>query len=160
MVLAAGLPGHRSGWLRGYPGGQRPRLRRAGPRRAQASAGAWRSNSRADPYEYFILPAPGDAQCRFPQSRQSHLRGSGPRPEMPWRNGQRTEVENVQANYLYEIDEHAATLVAPKSDGGGRNTQHATFFTDASHLLNHTHHEELFDDYARQPLLMKQLSQF
>jgi hypothetical protein len=31
-------------------------------------------------------------------------------------------------------------------------------FTDASSLLDHTHHEELFDDYARQPLLWKQLS--
>jgi len=31
-------------------------------------------------------------------------------------------------------------------------------FTDVSSLLNHTHHEESFDDYARQPLLMKQFS--
>src|SRR5205814_10429196 len=40
------------------------------------------------------------------------------------------------------------------------NAPRSTFFTDVSSLLNHTHHEELFDDYARQPLLMKQLSQF
>jgi hypothetical protein len=32
-------------------------------------------------------------------------------------------------------------------------------FKDVSALLDHTHHEEMFDDYARQPLLMKQLSQ-
>ena len=32
-------------------------------------------------------------------------------------------------------------------------------FRDVTHRLNHVHHERLFDDFARQPLLMKLLSQ-
>src|ERR1041384_2198647 len=34
-----------------------------------------------------------------------------------------------------------------------------TLFEDVSPLLGHQHHEELFDDFARQPLLPNRLSQ-
>src|SRR5258708_14900145 len=33
------------------------------------------------------------------------------------------------------------------------------FFEDVSRLLSHAHHEEPFDDFARQPTLPKRLSQ-
>src|SRR5207247_5187313 len=36
---------------------------------------------------------------------------------------------------------------------------HQSCFVDASPLLNHTHHEEGYDDFARQPLLSRKLSQ-
>jgi enediyne biosynthesis protein E4 len=75
--------------------------------------------------------------------------------EVTWRSGARSTLTNVQANYLYEVDE-ALSFVNHES----RTTNHvSTAFTDVSHLLNHTHHEEQFDDYARQPLLWKQFSQ-
>src|SRR5439155_1237786 len=63
-------------------------------------------------------------------------------------------VKDVSPNYVYEIDEAGA--VAPPSP-------HAVpvepFFEDVSSRLNHVHHEELFDDFGRQPALPRRLSQ-
>jgi hypothetical protein len=71
-----------------------------------------------------------------------------------WRSGVRSVFTNVEANRIYEIDEEAATP--------SRNTEHVTrpppLFTDVSHVLNHRHHAEPFDDLARQPLLPNRLS--
>jgi len=74
--------------------------------------------------------------------------------EVIWRNGTRSVVSNAQANCLYEIDEAAAGPKPPD-----KSPDPAPFFRDVSAQLNHTHHEELFDDFARQPLLPKRLSQ-
>ena len=74
--------------------------------------------------------------------------------EVAWRGGARTVLTNVQPNRLYEIDEATATagskprLETPKP-----------FFQDVSQLLAHTHHEDPFDDFERQPLLPRKLSQ-
>src|SRR5207244_2307476 len=38
-------------------------------------------------------------------------------------------------------------------------TNNAPLFIDVSSLLSHTHHEEAFDDFERQPLLPAKLSQ-
>ena len=80
--------------------------------------------------------------------------------EVTWRRGQRSVLSNIQPNCLYEVSEtseisesSAAEIQNPKS-----KTQNP-LFTNASFLLDHTHHEPVFDDYALQPLLMKQLSQ-
>jgi hypothetical protein len=68
--------------------------------------------------------------------------------EVTWRSGRQSRIMAVKPNRLYELDESAASP--------SRNTQHATrltpLFADASALLNHRHHEEPFDDFARQPL--------
>jgi hypothetical protein len=83
--------------------------------------------------------------------------------EVLWRSGQRSFLDAVQPNHLYEIQEPT-----PVSDASGSATQSSrlppppsppALFTDVSHRLAHTHHEELFDDYARQPLLPFRLSQ-
>ena len=78
------------------------------------------------------------------------------RLRVTWRDGSVTDIANVKPNQLYEIDE-AATA---------RNTQHATrntnavpIFEDVSSLLSHTHHDDPFDDFARQPSLPRKLSQ-
>jgi hypothetical protein len=75
--------------------------------------------------------------------------------EVTWRNGTVSRVTEVKPNRLYEIDEAAASP--------SRNTHHATritpLFTDASHLLKHTHLDYPFEDFGRQPLLGKRLSQ-
>lgn len=76
------------------------------------------------------------------------------RIEVTWRSGKRSVVEGGEANRLYEVDEGGATVVPV-----GPTALSAALFTDVSELLAHTHHEEAFDDFARQPLLPRRLSQ-
>src|SRR5678815_5215976 len=59
------------------------------------------------------------------------------------------------SNCLYEIDETGAMAPAPKP----AKAEPANLFQDVSERLGHTHHEEAFDDFARQPLLPRKLSQ-
>src|SRR5688572_11150911 len=75
--------------------------------------------------------------------------------EVTWRKGTHSVITNVQANRLYEIDEAGAqpSSLAPRA------SRLAPLFTDASASLNHRHHEEPFDDFARQPLLPFKRSQ-
>jgi len=72
--------------------------------------------------------------------------------EVRWRSGRNSVVHGARANRLYLVEE-------PDAPGSPVPRQERVFFRDISHLLGHVHHEELFNDYARQPLLMKQLSQ-
>src|SRR6266446_1215945 len=77
------------------------------------------------------------------------------RIEVRWRSGKRSVVNGVRANRIYEVDEAAAE---------GSNHQLATIdhqpvYEDVSQLLRHSHHEEEYDDFARQPLLPNKLSQ-
>ncbi len=79
-----------------------------------------------------------------------------------WRGGATTTVTNVAANSLVEIQEPAApdsaTARASESTMGAGTAAGAPLFRDVSPALAHTHHDELFDDFARQPLLSKRLS--
>jgi hypothetical protein len=77
--------------------------------------------------------------------------------EVIWRNGRRSFVANVRPNCLYEIDEAEAAEVSPTAGQSAAATQ--PFFEDASEVLNHRHHEDPFDDFGRQPLLPRRLSQ-
>lgn len=79
--------------------------------------------------------------------------------EVVWRNGTRTAVSNVVANRIYEIIEPAPSAPATLAAKGGEKTI-APLFKDVSAQLGHKHHEELFEDFVRQPLLGKRLSQF
>ncbi|MBK7998132.1 MAG: VCBS repeat-containing protein [Verrucomicrobia bacterium] len=74
--------------------------------------------------------------------------------EVVWRNGRRSVLTNVQANQLYEVDELAASIPV-KVPAPATNSP---LFLDVSERIRHTHREEIFDDYARQPLLAKQMS--
>ncbi|PYI81512.1 MAG: hypothetical protein DME26_19855 [Verrucomicrobia bacterium] len=76
------------------------------------------------------------------------------RVEVDWPGGRRSVVNDVPANYIYEIDE-AYAVPAPHQPASPVQP----FFEDVSRLLRHTHHEEPFDDFARQPTLPKRLSQ-
>ncbi|HEX7654727.1 MAG TPA: FG-GAP-like repeat-containing protein [Verrucomicrobiae bacterium] len=74
------------------------------------------------------------------------------RVEVDWRSGQRSVVDNLTPNQICEIAESSAaeplkTNTAPK----------VTWFEEVP--LGHEHHEEPFDDFQRQPLLPKKLSQ-
>jgi hypothetical protein len=87
--------------------------------------------------------APGPAQA-------------GLRLRVAWRDGSVTEIADVKPNHLHEIDEPAAPRTAPPAP---RATNAPPLFVDVSALLNHVHHDEAYDDFARQPLLPRKLSQ-
>jgi len=74
--------------------------------------------------------------------------------EVAWRSGKRTAIHGLQANFVYEIDETSTRDARP-----GKLPQAAPMFQDVSELIQHTHHEEPYDDAARQPLLPRLLSQ-
>jgi hypothetical protein len=74
--------------------------------------------------------------------------------EVTWRSGKKSVIAGVRPNSIYEIDEAFARDVPP-----AKPAEAAPFFQDVSELLQHTHHEEPFDELARQPLLPRLLSQ-
>jgi len=78
--------------------------------------------------------------------------------EITWRSGKRTVVNAARSNHVYEIEEGRAA-VSPASRTERADETPSVLFTDASHLLKHIHHEEPFEDFARQPLLPNRLSQ-
>lgn len=75
------------------------------------------------------------------------------RIEVVWRSGRHSIISNVQANCLYEIDETSAIAEAPP-----RLAPPTPIFEEVP-SFHHVHHEELFDDFDRQPLLPRRLSQ-
>jgi hypothetical protein len=81
------------------------------------------------------------------------------RLEVTWRSGRRSLLDDVRANCLYEVDEAAAQPAGAREPGTNAVAKPQPIFSDVSSLLNHTHHEEQFNDYSQQPLLTKQLSQ-
>ena len=84
-------------------------------------------------------------------------RTNGLRIEVAWRSGRRSVVEEAQPNRIYEIAE-SNTPAAPAASDRGQKSQNP-LFEEVSERINHHHHEEPFDDFARQPLLPNKLSQ-
>ena len=76
------------------------------------------------------------------------------RLEVRWRSGKRSVVEGVRANRVYEIDEAGAVGMWPAPAPAPK-----PIFEDVSGLLKHVHREGAFDDFERQPLLPRKLSQ-
>jgi hypothetical protein len=74
--------------------------------------------------------------------------------EVIWRDGKRSLLQNVKADHLYEVEESSANYFQPTSQ-----TVKQVYFKDQSILLSHTHYDEPFNDFYRQPLLPKQFSQ-
>jgi len=78
--------------------------------------------------------------------------------EVAWRSGASTQIGNVEANRLYEIDEPPQGQDRPPTTAS--DSPAATpIYQDISAAIHHTHAENAFDDFARQPLLPKRLSQ-
>ena len=85
-----------------------------------------------------------------------------------WRSGQRTTVDGVRPNRLYEIHEPSAEA-APTQGSASSEQSSATapaasaapapLFVDVSAELGHTHTDPLYNDFGRQPLLPNRLSQ-
>ncbi len=83
--------------------------------------------------------------------------GAGPMSlEVRWRSGLISRVADVQAGRIYEIDEASAVSAGASQPKPAPSTP---LFADRSADLGHTHHEEAFDDFARQPLLHRRLAQ-
>lgn len=86
--------------------------------------------------------------------------------EVLWPGGKRSLIQPVFVNQLYEIDEFGASTPAARllaQSGAQEPARSATpggvLFEDVGALLNHTHQEEEFNDFERQPLLPRKLSQ-
>jgi len=103
--------------------------------------------------------------------------------EVAWRSGKRTVVNNAKPNCIYEISEEGAEEIqSPKlkgpwsvlgdrwsvlrenergaTDNGQRTTNKIqTLFEDVSDRVNRAHQKIEFNDYERQPLLPRRLSQ-
>lgn len=75
--------------------------------------------------------------------------------EVTWPSGSITTLSNALPNHLYVVHESPDRHPSARPHGPSPPTP---WFADASPRLQHRHHEELFDDYARQPLLHRQLS--
>ena len=82
------------------------------------------------------------------------------RIEVDWPRGRRSVVQDAAPDYLYEIAEQGAngSPAASPVPAPAAPPQNP-FFRDVSNQLAHKHHEEAFDDFARQPTLSKRLSQ-
>ncbi|MGZ8901309.1 MAG: VCBS repeat-containing protein, partial [Limisphaerales bacterium] len=76
--------------------------------------------------------------------------------EVRWRDGKVTELAGLAPNHIYEVDQSTAI---PSGEAPSLSTAKTTLFEDVSHLLNHTVPEQPFDDFARQRLLPRKLSQ-
>ncbi len=75
--------------------------------------------------------------------------------QVAWPNGKQSVITGARANRIYEVDAGQSSTPEPQSP-----TQNSPpIFADASHLIQHTHAEGPFDDFERQPLLPRRLSQ-
>jgi enediyne biosynthesis protein E4 len=92
---------------------------------------------------------------------------SGMTLEVRWRSGRQSVIAPARADRLYEIDEAGAEPLSAATgtagSAGNRAPGHAPFaaplFQDVSDRIEHVHVENEFDDFARQPLLPRKLSQ-
>src|SRR5205807_8186087 len=82
----------------------------------------------------------------------------------------RSVVNGVKANRIYEIEEAGAEPASsklqapsskeiPNSQLPTSNSETKGVFEDVSGLIGHVHHEEPYNDFERQPLLGRKLSQ-
>lgn len=83
------------------------------------------------------------------------------RIRVDWRSGRRSVISGARANCLYEIEEAAAqeSRGSPDVLATSHGREPGPCFEDVSSSLNHTHYETIFDDFARQQLLQRRLSQ-
>jgi hypothetical protein len=86
--------------------------------------------------------------------------GAGSRPNkmsliVVWRSGKTSVVDQVKQNYLYHVYEKGSS--EDKKDK--KLLPSSPMFEDLSESIYHIHVENMFDDFAKQPLLPFKLSQ-
>ncbi len=75
--------------------------------------------------------------------------------EIRWRSGRETIVAPVAPNHLYEISEPSSLPLASPP----QTQAPLGLFEDVSDRIHHSHRQTPFDDFVRQPLLPKRLSE-
>jgi enediyne biosynthesis protein E4 len=75
--------------------------------------------------------------------------------EVRWRGGGISIVRDVRPNSIYEVEEKSAS----KAPAQATTNSSPPLFHDVSEKLAHSHHQEEYDDFERQPLLPRKLSQ-
>ncbi|HAB17408.1 MAG TPA: hypothetical protein DCE44_13265 [Verrucomicrobiales bacterium] len=78
--------------------------------------------------------------------------------EVTWPGGRRSLVTAVKPNSLVEVNEADALEGVGADARRTKSIATAPLFTDGSNRLNHLHEGEPYDDFARQPLLLRKLS--
>jgi hypothetical protein len=76
--------------------------------------------------------------------------------EVKWRNGKRSVITNAEPNFRYEIAEPSGESATPES-AAPRSVE--PLFSEASGRFKLPRQEEDFNDFKRQPLLPRKLSQ-
>ncbi len=88
---------------------------------------------------------------------------SGPATNLPleleirWADGSTHRLGSILPNHRYLVTQTSAPASAPAPTPPGRPP--SPWFSDVSPALGHVHPEPPFDDFARQPLLPRRLSQ-
>lgn len=75
--------------------------------------------------------------------------------QVTWRNGRQSVIKDALPNHIYEIAETTSEAGRPKTSPAPPQP----FFTDVSEQLAQAHVEPWFNDFERQPLLHRQLSE-
>ena len=82
------------------------------------------------------------------------------RLEITWRSGRKNIVQGIKPNHSYVIEEgESDRILASLSKTEIEKATAPVMFEDVSSSLGHSHHENAFDDFERQPLLPNRLSQ-
>jgi hypothetical protein len=84
-----------------------------------------------------------------------------------WPDGTTSRLDSLRSNRIYEIDQTKYPVLDSEIDSQiDQQNEKISFdentprlFSDISQQLDHSHHEELYDDYTVQPLLPYKLSQ-
>jgi hypothetical protein len=94
------------------------------------------------------------------EARRTQLGATTPpvalRLEVEWRSGKRTVLKNVLANHVYEMHEGTSR---EEGHTPSQSVAVTNLFEDVSNRIRHKHYENVFNDFDRQPLLPRKLSQ-
>jgi hypothetical protein len=78
------------------------------------------------------------------------------RIEVDWRSGKRSVIEGAVASRIYEVTESGVSSPAAPQVA---TPAPPPVFAGREWLLGHVHHEAGYEDFERQPLLSRRLSQ-
>lgn len=80
--------------------------------------------------------------------------------KVTWPDGSQSQIDNVRANRIYEIDQSGAESFDAITENEPQKMTGQSAFKDVSERIGHLHHEDPFNDFELQPLLPIRLSQF